>query len=145
MRRLIARVTAHSDAHRAEVDGRLADALLALQTTVSQLLGTSSEQLAGRARLDGHLRRLAERSLMAEKISGAQLETLSTLLHELDAELRAVPYMSDPTLLITTDAQGVPPSATEGCSPAMALIAMPLSRTSSVGRRTSSASACVPI
>ena len=106
VRRLIARVTAHSDAHRAEVDGRLADALLALETTVSQLLGASSEQLAGRARLDVHLRRLAERSLMAEKISGAQLETLSTLLHELDAELRAVPYMSDPTLLITTDAQG---------------------------------------
>jgi SAM-dependent methyltransferase len=102
LRRLVARVTAHSDAHRAEVDGRLADALLALETTVSQRLGATSEQLAGRARLDAHLQRLAERSL----VGGAQLETLSTLLHEIEAELRAVPYMSDPAVLITTDAQG---------------------------------------
>jgi hypothetical protein len=72
------------------VDGRLADAVVALETTASELsarLGATSEQLAGRmVRLDGHLRRLAERSVLAEKFAGAQLETLSTQWHELESD-----------------------------------------------------------
>jgi SAM-dependent methyltransferase len=165
LRRAVARLTAHGDAHRAEVDAHLAQSILAVEARVAEserLLErattklddvsfglTAQSMLASKmaewvARLDARLQALALASQTAARVAGVgtRIEALEGQLHQMDsqtsielggagtriealegqlreivAELRAVPYMSDPSLLQTTDAQGRPAMGYRGLEP----------------------------
>ncbi len=170
LRRAVARLTAHGDAHRAEVDAHLAQSILAVEARVAEserLLerattklddvsfgSRAQSMLASKtaewvARLDARLQALALASQTAASQTaarvagvGTRIEALEGQLHQMDsqtsielggagtriealegqlreivAELRAVPYMSDPSLLQTTDAQGRPAIGYRGLEP----------------------------
>jgi SAM-dependent methyltransferase len=161
LRRAVARLTAHGDAHRAEVDAHLAQSILAVEARVAESerllerattklddvsFGSRAQSMLASqtaewvARLDARLQALALASQIAASQTaarvagvGTRIEALEGQLHQMDsqtsielggagtriealegqlreivAELRAVPYMSDPSLLQTTDAQGRP-------------------------------------
>ena len=163
LRRVVARLTAHGDAHRAEVDAHLAQLITALEARMAEVdhrvselsdtfIGsraqtvldshtaahttrvdarlqalvlesqTAASQTAARlvegatriAALEAQLEALVLESQTAASQAAARLEgaariaALEAQLRQIDAELRAVPYMSDPSLLQTTDAQGRP-------------------------------------
>jgi len=126
MRRAMARLTAHGDAHRAEVDARLARAVVAVEAKVAEVdhrlsaeLGDAlfgsraqpaldSQTAAYTARLDARLQALfLESQTAARVVDGvARIAALEAQLLQINTELRATPYMSDPSLLQTTDSQG---------------------------------------
>jgi SAM-dependent methyltransferase len=150
LRRAVARLTAHGDAHRAEVDAHLARVITALEARMEEmyqrlselggtLLGSRAQTVldshtaAHTARLDARLQALVLESQTAASQTAARLQALvvesqtaasqtaarlvegaariaalEAQLRQIDAELRAEPYMSDPSLLQTTDAQGRP-------------------------------------
>jgi len=60
LRRLIARLTAHGDAHRAAVDVRLAEAILALEARLDEIAAAEVRAADHLGRLDIRLRTLAE-------------------------------------------------------------------------------------
>jgi glycosyltransferase involved in cell wall biosynthesis/SAM-dependent methyltransferase len=150
LRRAVARLTAHGDAHRAEVDARLAQSVLALEARVTEasldssalearVTGASldsrgqsilaSQSAVRVARLDARLQAFVLASQTAARVAGVptriealeaqlrqideagvptRIEALEAQLLQIDTELRAAPYMSDPSLLQTTDTQGRP-------------------------------------
>ena len=170
LRRAVARLTAHGDAHRAEVDAHLAQSILAVEARVAESerllerattklddvsFGSRAQSMLASqtaewvARLDARLQALALASQTAASQTaarvagvGTRIEALEGQLHQMDsqtsielggagtriealegqlreivAELRAVPYMSDPSLLQTTDAQGRPAMGYRGLEP----------------------------
>ena len=129
LRRIIARLTRHQEDHRRRVDSALADELLAVSIQVANVqdhlrqfeaergtglalrdlrLAALTDHVAGlAAATDNHIARAAERDR-------DQASAVTQRVDQLDQELHAVPFMSDPSLLATRDDQGRPAIGYDG-------------------------------